>query len=91
MILDDYVYQIVSRVEACRAVKAAQAMEARSARETALEAAVKALRGLSGLMRMTHRMAAARQLNSRRMHGEVVALDEAERIMAQAEELDNAA
>ena len=49
------------------------------------------MRDLSGLLRMAHRMAAARQLNSRRMRGEKVAVDEAERIMAQAEELDNAA
>ena len=91
MTFDDYAYQIASRVEACRAVKAEQAAQARSARETALEQAVNAMRGLSGLLRMTHRMAAARQLNSRRMRGEKVAVDEAERIMASAEGLDDAA
>ena len=73
MTFDDYACQIASRVEACRAVKAEQSIAARSARETALEAAVNAMRDLSGLLRMTHRMAAARQLNSRRMHGEKVA------------------
>ena len=91
MTFDEYIRQIISRVEAYRAGKDAQAMEARSAREAALEAAVNAMRDLSGLLRMTHRMAAARQLNSRRMRGEKVAVDEAERIMAQAEELDDAA
>ena len=91
MTLDDYTNQIVSRAEACKAVKAAQATEARSARETALQTALDAMQGLSGLLCMTHRMAAARQLNSRRMRGEKVAVDEAERIMAQAEELDDAA
>ena len=91
MTFDDYTNQIASRAEACRAVKVAQAMEARSARETALQTALDAMRGLSGLLRMTHRMAAARQLNSRRMRGEKVSVDEAERIMAQAEGLDDAA
>ena len=91
MTFDDYYHQIETRAEACSAVKAEQAAQARSARETALEQAVNAMRGLSGLLRMTHRMAAARQLNSRRMRGEKVAVDEAERIMASAEGLDDAA
>lgn len=91
MTFDDYTHQIASRAAACGAVKAAQATEARSARETALQTALDAMQGLSGLLRMTHRMAAARQLNSRRMRGEKVAVDEAERLMAQAEELDDAA
>ena len=91
MIFNDYSTAMTARIEAHKAREAENAADTRSAREKALESAIGSMRDLSGLMRTTNQMAAARQLEARRKHGEVISPEEADQLMADAKELDDAA
>ena len=88
--MSDYAAAMAGRVAAHDAREAEKATDARSAREKALAGALEAMRGLAGRMQMSHQMAAAQRLHARRVAGERVLTEEADRLMREAEAADAA-